>query len=151
VAAIRVVVARGEDLSRFSDGHPEVRNLFRALVHEEDHDHHLGMVGEHRLGDPLQEHGLAGSGLGDDEPALAFADRRDQVQGAHGQLVGRRLERQPLVGIDRGEALESRGRGGRRRHAGGPRAAHPALMVLTGAPIVARPSTQLDRSFPKSS
>ena len=116
VAAVGVVVARGDDLRRLADGHPEIRHLLGALIYQENDDDYFGVVGEHCLGDTLQQHGLPRPRLGDDEPPLAPADRRDQVKRAHGQLGRRGLELQPLVGLDRCEALEARGRGGRRRH-----------------------------------
>jgi hypothetical protein len=122
VPAVRIVIARGDDLRRLADGHAEVRHFLGALVHEEDDDRHLGVILEHRLGDLLEQDGLARARRGHDEPALAAADGRDEIHGAHGQLVGGGLEPEPLMRLHRGEALEPRGRGRRRRQPRGPSA-----------------------------
>ena len=50
-----------------------------------------------RIGDRLHQHRLAGARRGDDQPALAVADRRHQVEHARGKLVGARLELDPAV------------------------------------------------------
>src|SRR5690606_6778094 len=58
------------------------------------------------LGDGLEDERLAGLGRRDDEAALTLADRRDEVDDARRELLGRRLEAQPLVRVDRGQLAE---------------------------------------------
>ncbi len=48
----------------------------------------LGMVGGDGIGDFLEQDRLSGSGLGDDQAALALADGREQVHDAHGEFIG---------------------------------------------------------------
>ena len=67
------------------------------------------MVVLDRLGDVLQHHRLAGLRLGDDQAALALADRCDQVEDAAGDVLGRTvaaLELERLAREQRGEVLE---------------------------------------------
>ena len=67
------------------------------------------MIGRDGGGDVLQQHRLAGLRRRDDEAALTLADRRDQIDGASGQILGRAvaaLELQPLGGMQRREVLE---------------------------------------------
>ena len=67
------------------------------------------MVVRDRVGDVLQQHGLAGARRRHDQRALAFADRGDDVDDARGEiLLGRILEfhLQPLVGIERRQIVE---------------------------------------------
>ena len=108
MSPVGIVVAGGDDLGLLADLHLEVGDFLGPLVHQEHHHHHLGMVGEHRLGDLLEQHGLAGAGRGHDQAALPSTDRRDHVQRAHGELVPGELELELLVRMDRGEAFEDR-------------------------------------------
>ena len=64
------------------------------------------MIGEHALGHLLQQDRLAGPRRADDQPALAEADRHDQVDHAHGDFVGRRLQHDALVGMQRRQVVE---------------------------------------------
>ncbi len=67
------------------------------------------MVVGDRLGDVLQQHGLAGARRRDDQRALALALRRDQIDHPGGLVLHRRVagvEIEPLVGIERGEIVE---------------------------------------------
>ena len=67
------------------------------------------VVGGDGVGDVLQDHGLAGPRLGHDQPALALADRRHDVDDAPGEIFLRRglgLHLQPLVGIERRQIVE---------------------------------------------
>ena len=65
-----------------------------------------GWFCDDRLRDVLQQHGLAGARRRDDQAALALADRRHQVHDARGQVLGRGLELQPLLRIERREVFE---------------------------------------------
>ena len=67
------------------------------------------MVVRDRVGDVLQQHGLAGARRRNDQRALALADRGDDVDDAGGEvLLGRVLvfHLQPLVGIERRQVVE---------------------------------------------
>src|SRR5205807_882571 len=60
-------------------------------------------------GDILQQHRLAGLRRGDDQAALALANRRDQVDGARGQILGGAVaafELQTLGRMERRQVLE---------------------------------------------
>ena len=63
-----------------------VRHFLGAFVDEQDDEHHLGVVGGDGVGDVLQEHGFAGAGRGDDEPALAHADGGHEVHHPGGEV-----------------------------------------------------------------
>ena len=67
------------------------------------------MVGRDRLGDVLQQHGLAGARRRHDQGALALADRRHHVDDAGREILAGRvldLELQALVGIERRQVVE---------------------------------------------
>ena len=69
----------------------------------------LRVIVRDRVGDVLQQHGLAGARRRHDQRALALADRRDDVDDARREiLLGRILEfhLQPLVGIERRQVVE---------------------------------------------
>ena len=77
VARGRLVEGRGHDLALHRALH--VGDFLRPLVDEQHDEVALGMVGGDRLRDVLQQHRLAGARRRDDQRALAFADRRDDV------------------------------------------------------------------------
>ena len=54
----------------------------------------------------LQQHGLAGARRRDDEAALAFADRRQQVHDAAADVLAHGLQLDALLGIERREVVE---------------------------------------------
>ncbi len=69
----------------------------------------LGVVGLDRLGDLLHDRGLARFRRGHDEASLTLADGRDQVHDPRrhvGRVTGH-LERETLIGEQRGEVLEA--------------------------------------------
>src|SRR5690606_19645466 len=82
------------------------------LVHEHDHEVHFGVVDRDGVRDLLEHDRLPGLGRCDDEPALALADRRDQVDDALGQLLGCGLQAQALLRIQRRELAELDAAGG---------------------------------------
>ena len=94
----------GDDLTL--DDRAHVGDLFGALVHEDDHEVHLGVVQFNGLGHLLDDHGLTGLGRGDDEATLALADGGDQVDDARCVGLGRGLHAQLLGGVDRGQLAE---------------------------------------------
>jgi len=63
-------------------------DLLGPLVNEQHNKVDLRMIRRDRGGDVLQQHGLAGFRRRDDQAALTPADRRDQVDGARGQILG---------------------------------------------------------------
>ena len=54
----------------------------------------------------LHQDRLAGLGRGHDQPALALADRRQQVDHAHGEVALLGLQAEPLVRIARLQVVE---------------------------------------------
>src|SRR2546428_8318939 len=64
------------------------------------------MVGGDAVRDVLQHHRLAGARRGDDEPALALADRREQIEDARGVPLVVELEAQVLGGVERRQVVE---------------------------------------------
>src|SRR6476646_2593510 len=100
----RTVEGGGDDLTL--DRALHVGDLLGALVHQDDHEVRLGVVGRDRVGDGLQDHRLARLGRADDEAALALADRRDEVDEPRGQHGGLGLQAQALLGVQRGELAE---------------------------------------------
>ena len=81
-----LVEGRADDLA--PDGALHVRHLFGPLVNEQDDEMRIGEIRGDAFGDGLKEHGLAGAGRGDDQPALAKADGGHQVQDAHAGVLG---------------------------------------------------------------
>ena len=94
----------GDDLALNDRTH--VGDLFGALVHQDDHEVHLGVVQLDGLGHLLDDHGLTGLGRRDDEATLALAHGGDQVDDA--RRVGLRggLHAQLLGGVDGGQLAE---------------------------------------------
>ena len=64
------------------------------------------MVGRDRIGDVLQQHGLAGTGRRDDQAALSFTEGRKQIHDARTDVLAHRLEFQPLLGIQGRQIVE---------------------------------------------
>ena len=107
VPAGRFVEGGGDDFATHGTAH--FRDFFRTLVDEQHEQHHVRVVGRNGVGDVLQHHGLTGLGRRDEEPPLALADGRDDVDDAAGEVflgldVAFELER--LVGVQRREVLE---------------------------------------------
>ena len=106
VAGVFLVVGGGPELAAAGQELTEIGDFLGPLVDQDDHDEGVGGIDQHRVGDGLHEHGLAGSGRGDDEAALAVADRGHEIEDAGGKLVGAGLELDAAVGIDGGQFLE---------------------------------------------
>ena len=64
------------------------------------------MVLGDRLGDVLQQDGLAGARRGDDQAALPLADGRQQVHDARGERLVAGFQEDLLVRVDGGEVVE---------------------------------------------
>ena len=69
------LVGRGGEHLAPDDAAPPVGDLLRALVDEQDEDLRLGVVDADGVRELLEQLGLAGLGRGDDQAALALADR----------------------------------------------------------------------------
>ena len=104
------VEGRGDDLALHGPLH--VGDLFGALVDEHDHEVDLGVVRRDRGRDLLQDDRLAGLGRRDDQTALALSDGRDEVDDALRELLGRRLQAQALLRVERRELAELDALGG---------------------------------------
>ena len=83
-----------------------VRHFFRALVDEQHDQHDFGMIGGDGVRQVLQQHRLAGTRRSDDQAALAFAHRRQQVHDAGADVFAHRLQLDPLLRIQRRQVVE---------------------------------------------
>ena len=104
VAGGRLVEGRADDFAVHRALH--VGDFFRTLVDQQHDQRDFRMIGGDRVGDGLQQHRLTGARRSDDQAALAFADRREQVHHAAGVVVARGFELQPLVRIERRQVVE---------------------------------------------
>jgi hypothetical protein len=103
----RLVEGRGDDLALHRALH--VRHFLRPLVDEQNDQVALRMVLLDRVGDVLQDDGLAGPGRRHDQAALALSDRRDEVDDPRRAILDGRildLHLQPLVGVERRQIVE---------------------------------------------
>jgi hypothetical protein len=107
VAAEIAVVGTGVEFG-LRHGAPDLGDLLRALVHEQDDELHLGVILHYGVGDVLEQGGLAGAGRGYDESALPFADGRHEVDDACGEALGHCFQRDALIRTDRGQLLKER-------------------------------------------
>ncbi len=64
------------------------------------------MIGGDGVGQVLQQHGLAGTGRSDDEAALTFAHRRQQVHDAGADVFANRFQLDPFLRIQRRQVVE---------------------------------------------
>src|ERR1035437_7784255 len=85
-----------------------VGDLFGALVHQKDHEVHVGVVGFDGLGDVLHPRRLAGLRRRDDQSPLTLADWRKQIDDPrrHVLLIARRLEVETLIREEGGQVLK---------------------------------------------
>ena len=107
VAHRRLVEGRGNHLALHRALH--VGDFLRPLVDQKHDQIAFRMIVGDRMGDVLQQHGLAGARRRHDQGALAFADRRHDVDDARREiLLGRILvfHLQPLVRIERRQVVE---------------------------------------------
>jgi hypothetical protein len=103
VPARRLVEGGGNNLALHRSLH--VRHLLRPLVDQQHDEVAFGMVLRDGRRDLLQEDGLAGARRRHDQASLALADRRDEIDDARLDLIGTRLEDDPLA---RGRAASDR-------------------------------------------
>ena len=104
-------MARGRLVERGADdfalhGPLHVGNFFGPLVDEQHDQDDFRVIGRDGICDRLQQHGLAGSGRSDDQPALAFANWRKQIHHAAADALAHRLHAYPLLRIERRQVVE---------------------------------------------
>jgi hypothetical protein len=86
-----------------------LRDFLGPLVDEQHDENDFGMIVGDGGRDVLQQHRLAGFWRGDDEAALALADRRHEVDGPGRQILGgavAALELQTPGRMERRQVLE---------------------------------------------
>ena len=91
-----------------ADGAPDIRDLLRPLVNQQNHQLDIRVVLLDGAGDFLQENRLARLRRRDDQRALAKADRRDKIHQPHGRVsrLAFPLQRQPPVGVNRRQRIK---------------------------------------------
>src|SRR5258706_6603036 len=107
VARGRLVESRGDHFAAHAARH--LGHFLGPLVDEQDNERHFGVVGDDGMRDVLQHDGLARLGRRDDEDPLPFADRRDDVDDAAGDVflgLDLALQLESLVRMQRREVLE---------------------------------------------
>ncbi len=104
VALWRLVERRRDHLAPHGALH--VGDLFWPLVDQEHDQVDLGVILGDGVGEILEQNGLARARGGHDQPALALADRTQEVHGPGGQVVRVVLETDPLHRVERREVVE---------------------------------------------
>jgi hypothetical protein len=107
VARGRLVEGGGDDFAL--DRALHFGHFFRALVHQQHHQVHVGVVGGDGVGDVLHHHRLAALGRRHDQRALAAADGGDDVDDAAGDVLFAldvALQAHLLLGEQRRQVLE---------------------------------------------
>ncbi len=89
----------------------KIGDFLGALVDEQHHRMHFGMVGGDGVADLLKDGGFAGAGRRHDQAARAFADGRDQVDHPGFDEVRGGFQLELLDGIDAGQVFEADGLG----------------------------------------
>ena len=64
-----------------------VRDFFRALINQQDHQHNFWVIALNRCCDLFHNRGLTGLWRRHDNAALSFTDRRDEVNDASGHVA----------------------------------------------------------------
>ncbi len=107
VAGGRFVEGRGDHFAAHRTLH--LGHFLGTLVDQQHDQGHVRMVRGDRVRDVLQHDRLARLRRGDQQAALALADRRDQVDDAAGDVLGAvhvALQAQRLLRVQRGQVLE---------------------------------------------
>ena len=73
---------------------------------QKDDQHHLRVILCDRVRDLLEQNRFPGARRRDDEPALPFSDRRQEVHDPRRHVIAAELEPQLLLGIERREVVE---------------------------------------------
>src|SRR5258707_9358977 len=74
--------------------------FFGPLVNQQDNQRGFWMILSDRIGDGLQQHGFARARGRDDQGALAFAQRRDEIDDPRGEVLRTDFHLEHLVGIE---------------------------------------------------
>src|SRR5690606_8601472 len=74
---------------------------------QKNDQHHFRMVLSKSGGDVLKKHCLTGTGRRNDQGALAFADRREDVENPGRHVLGAPLEFEFLHRVERGQVVEN--------------------------------------------
>ena len=77
-----LVERAGDDFDRIGSVAAEIGHFFGPLIDQQHDDVHVRVVFRDRIGDLLEDDGLAGSWWGNDERPLAEPERCDQVDDA---------------------------------------------------------------------
>ena len=104
-------VARGRLIERGTDHlaldrAQHIRDFLGALVDQQDDEDNFGMIPGDAVGDPLQDHGLAGEWGCHDEAALTSADGREQIQNPRGHVTGIAFQRKAFGRVQGGQVFE---------------------------------------------
>lgn len=94
------------------EGAFEVGDFFGAFVDEQAEDGDVGVVECDGAGDVFEERGFAGLGWGDDEGALTFAERAEEIDEAAGVWATGVFEGEAGLRVDGGEFVEGLDDGG---------------------------------------
>ena len=106
--ALDVLIVRGGEDFCVGQNAFELGDFLGALVDEEEHEVHAGVVDGDGLGDVLEERGFASARRGDNQAALAATDRSEHVDDAGGEAIFVSLELDALVGVDGFEFFKER-------------------------------------------
>ena len=104
VAGGRFVEGGRDDLALHRALH--VGNFFGALIDQEHDQHDFRMVGGDGVGNILQQHGLAGARRSDDQAALTFTDRGEQVHHPSTHVLPDGLQLKAFLGIERRKVVK---------------------------------------------
>ena len=84
----------------------DIGNFFRALVDQEDHQNDFGMIRGNRVRHILQQHGFTSARRRNDQSALSFAERCQQIHDARAEILTHCFELDPLLRIKRRQIVE---------------------------------------------
>ncbi len=102
----RAVESRCDDLA--ADSALEVSDLLGALVDQHHHEVNFGVIASDRVCDRLHDHRLASLWRRNDETALAFTNRTDEIDDPPSHVFGVVLETQTFLRIQRSELRKLR-------------------------------------------
>src|SRR5256885_3819268 len=106
--ARRAFVERRADDFGACSARDHLRHFLRPFVDEEDDDRDLRMILGDGVGHLVQQNRLSGAWRRHDQTALAFSNRRHDVDDAHAEIAVLRLQTKALVGILWSKIVERR-------------------------------------------
>ena len=98
------IKGRGNNLTLDDGAH--IGHFFRTLINQNNHEVNLGVIQFDRLGNLLNNHGLAGLRRRNNQTTLPLTNGRNQVDHARSEGLCRGLHSQLLVGVNRRELGE---------------------------------------------